>query len=67
MFLTALEELQASLGTLNDIATGHEMLHALAQRGIQLPPSIGDVDETKLLQAAEAAHERLGDAKRFWR
>jgi CHAD domain-containing protein len=65
-FLSALEELQSSLGALNDIATANEMAHELSARGITLPDAGGN-DEDRLLIEAEAAHEALVDAKRFWR
>jgi len=65
-FLNALEALQSSLGTLNDIATGKQMAQGLAAQGIHLPAT-GDADEAALLSKAEAAHDAFADARPFWR
>lgn len=65
-FLSALEELQASLGGLNDIATGETLAKELAAQGIDLPADIADADEARLLRDAETAHKSLVKAKPFW-
>jgi inorganic triphosphatase YgiF len=65
-FLAALEDLQAELGHLNDIATGEELAAAFAAKNIVLP-SPPATDVAKRLTAAEDAYDRLVDAKRFWR
>jgi len=66
-FLTALEELQSRLGTLNDIATGEELARELSAKGIELPPAADGVDEARLVDVAAAAHDGFADAKPFWR
>lgn len=80
-FVGVLQELQESLGDLNDIATGHEMARALAQAvdasGDSPPPPTllfaaghvsgeRDAGETALLASAAAAHRKLRHAKPFW-
>ena len=64
-FVTALEAVQEHLGALNDLATAEELAHGLAARGIDLPQR--RVDEGELLRQADAAYDRLVDAKPFWR
>lgn len=66
-FLSALEDLQASLGALNDIATGEKLAKELSARGIDLPADIVDANEAQLLRDAESAHKAFVKAKPFWR
>ncbi len=66
-FLSALEDLQTALGELNDIATGEALTRELSAKGIDLPVAAGGKGERKLLREADAAYDRLVDAKRFWR
>lgn len=60
-FLDAMEALQDTLGTLNDIATAPEIF---ARYKLGEPPAHDD--RAELLDRAETAHEELMDAKRFW-
>jgi inorganic triphosphatase YgiF len=62
-FLAALEELQEVLGALSDLATAP---HVFAQLGLEPPAFMGE-DCDGLLDRAEAAHDLLMDAKRFWK
>jgi triphosphatase len=62
-FLSALEDLQDALGMLNDLATAPLVF---AQLGLGEPPNSGP-DRKALLKQAEAAHDELMDAKRFWK
>lgn len=66
-FVSALEDLQASLGALNDIATGERLAKELSAKGIDLPADIADADEAQLLRDAEIAHKAFAKAKPFWR
>ncbi len=67
-FVGVMEALQEHLGALNDLATASDILTRLGigdePRGTTL---LCPGDKGNLLAAAEAAHEALVDAKRFWR
>jgi triphosphatase len=67
-FLDALEELQETLGDLNDEATGRVLF---AELDIDPATTFGWMEPTNrrigLLKRAEEAHDALVDAKRFWR
>jgi inorganic triphosphatase YgiF len=78
-FIAALEDLQACLGYLNDIQTGHEIAAGLA-RPEAAPASgsdpvraaAGHLDEqdkrtAALLSSACEAHQRLSGVKPFWK
>jgi CHAD domain-containing protein len=66
--LSALEDLQTELGELNDMVVGRALL---AELGVTdagtLLPSASSRHVRKLLDRAGDCHERLVDAKRFWR
>lgn len=67
-FVAALERLQDDLGALNDLSTAPEVLTRLGL--IDLPGAaalLASGSRPALLDSAEAAHEALVDAKRFWR
>jgi inorganic triphosphatase YgiF len=74
-FVNALSELQDQLGALNDIATGHEVVRAIAgeHTGASALFAAGitaadlEARTRKLLAAAADAHADLMDAKPFWR
>lgn len=75
-FVAALEDLQDSLGALNDIQTGHDIALSFAPTdGGPLPAAAfpashvdgrQDAAVEPLLQAAQTAQGRLVAAKRFW-
>lgn len=77
-FVAALEGLQGELGSLNDIATGHEMAVSLARGldGTRETPALlfaaghlsgeADAHEAELLRAAAEAHKAIRKAKPFW-
>lgn len=81
-FLAELEALQSSLGDLNDIATGEEMVASLARDGAGPPPDsdagasaarVGPASEevpereAQLLACAVKAQRGVADAQPFWR
>lgn len=66
-FMTALESLQDSLGALNDLAAGPEVLKRLGV--LDLPGAqalIAGPDREPLLKAATDAHGRLSGIRRYW-
>lgn len=73
-FVAALEDLQDSLGDLNDITTGHELLNELTEAGsgsalFAAGMTAADIEAraTKLVASAAKAHEALIDVRPFWR
>lgn len=75
-FVSALERLQACLGELNDIQTGHELAESLAvsaPAGAPLAFAAGhaaggqDGREAALIATAVEAHTAFSQAKTFWR
>lgn len=67
-FIASLQALQDQLGALNDLATAAFVLEELGVAGDPEASRLTAGDQKKkLLQAAEAAHGRLFDLKRFWR
>ncbi|MGX5733950.1 CYTH and CHAD domain-containing protein [Bosea thiooxidans] len=74
-FLSALSDLQDSLGALNDMETGQEILdelaHAEAEETRQMADCFtasGAQDKSKkLLKSAEKAHQALTGCEPFWR
>lgn len=83
LFLSALEDLQDRLGGLNDVAVGHAVAVATAERDDAEPSSdphaqrylfaAGRISERQderiasLLEEAATAHRAFADAKPFWR
>lgn len=64
-FLSALEELQEALGTLNDLETARALR---LEHGPAAPEETGGGEpDGKLVADAVAAHEAFVDAKPFWR
>jgi CHAD domain-containing protein len=61
-FVEAMEALQDELGLLNDIATAPEIF---ARYKLGDPPERDD--RNALLKRAEKAHDKLIEAKRYWR
>jgi len=67
-FLDALEDLQTELGHLNDLASGRALFDELGIGNADTILAAGKKgDPARLLPKAEDAHDRLIDAKRFWR
>ncbi len=78
-FVGGLEQLQGSLGDLNDIATGHEMALELAKSTESEPgaPALlfaaghvsgtADAREAALIESAVEAHRALRKLKPFWK
>lgn len=74
-FLAALSALQDSLGALNDMETGRDILDELAQAGAEEVRSSAErfVDggsggkSSKLLKSAQKAHAALTECEPFWR
>ena len=65
-----------SIGDLNDIATGHELLDDLTDTDLKATSAVfaagvtaADIEARsgKLLKAAAQAHEELVDMRPFWR
>lgn len=71
-FLSALHELQGSLGELNDMETGREIVATLTREAgsAVAPPQLGRKAEARreaaLLKTAVTAHRAVADAKPFW-
>lgn len=74
-FVSALSDLQDHLGSLNDLATAHDVVSGLivteaggeALFAAGLTAADGDATAAKLLSSAADAHEELLDVKPFWR
>lgn len=75
-FVSALSELQDGLGELNDIATGHELLHELTDTELKAGSAVfaagmtaADIEArgAKLLKTASRTHDELVDMRPFWR
>lgn len=76
-FVSALERLQACLGELNDIETGHALAESLARSAPTATPLLlfaaghaaggQDGREAALVASAVEAHAAFSDAKTFWR
>ncbi len=67
-FLEAIEDMQTQLGHLNDLASGRALFDELGIADAETILAAGKKgDPARLLPKAEDAHERLIDAKRFWR
>lgn len=75
-FVSALSELQDGLGELNDIATGHELLHDLTDTELKAGSAVfaagmtaADIEArgAKLLKTASRAPDELVDMRPFWR
>ena len=65
--LAALEDIQDSLGALNDIATRKALL-ATGEKDTQLrAPGADSAEEAVRLKEAERAYERFAKAKAFWK
>lgn len=64
-FLGALADMQASLGSLNDIATASEIEAMHPAGGAKQAPSQEEIGS--LLREAAEAHERFVDVKPFWK
>lgn len=62
-FVAAMQELQAHLGDLNDIATAPVVL---ARLGVTVDPT-PETERTRLIDAAAEAYHDLIERKRFWR
>lgn len=62
-FIAAMQELQAHLGDLNDLATAPMLL---ARLGVAMEPAAA-ADRTRLIDASAEAYDQLMDRKRFWR
>lgn len=75
VFAAALADIQDALGTLNDIATGHELLEGMADSKVDrsvvfaagLTAAEGDDSTSRFLAHAKKAHEALVEARPFWR
>ena len=68
--LAALEKLQDSLGTLNDIANRQSIfdIGAAGHETVELPlPKIGPGEEKALMKTAKHAYARFADIKPFWK
>lgn len=61
-FIGAMQELQAHLGDLNDMATEPVLL---AQLGVAIAP-VPAPDQARLLKASADAYDELMDRRRFW-
>jgi triphosphatase len=67
-FLDTIEDLQSSLGHLNDLASGRALLRNLDIADADSILATGKkANRDRLLARAEEAHARLLDVKRFWR
>ncbi|RUW53637.1 inorganic triphosphatase [Mesorhizobium sp. M1A.F.Ca.ET.072.01.1.1] len=67
-FMKMMESLQDQLGSLNDLATAHDMLAALELSDVAGAKDLYSTeDKSKLLKDAAKAHDALVDARRFWR
>lgn len=74
-FVKAVKKLQGKLGSLNDVATGHEMMADAAQSGRSRSAAFaagvtaadGDARTEPLLKEAKATRKALMEAKPFWR
>ncbi|GGC87890.1 CYTH and CHAD domain-containing protein [Chelatococcus reniformis] len=74
-FTTALSDMQDSLGALNDIATGHEIIDEIVGAGADSSASfaagltMADIEarSQRLLASAAEAHTALVEVRPFWR
>lgn len=74
-FVKAVKRLQGKLGSLNDVATGHELMADAAQSGRSRSAAFaagvtaadGDARTEPLLKEAKATRKALMEAKPFWR
>lgn len=67
-FLSAMEDLQETLGALNDLATGPSVLERYGLADHPARDSVLPVaDKRKLIDAAQAAVDDVLETKRFWR
>lgn len=68
--LAALENLQDTLGVLNDIANRQTFMNAGRNRlqlGTQPVPKVDPAEEKTLMKTAKRAYERFADTKPFWK
>lgn len=67
-FVRALQSLQDQLGSLNDLATAPAVLEKLGMTNdVDARELLVSGKKKKLLRAAEKAHNKLTDIKRFWK
>ncbi|WP_246707517.1 CHAD domain-containing protein [Mesorhizobium sp. NZP2077] len=67
-FITAMEDLQDHLGSLNDLATAPDMLAALELSDVAGAKDLFSAeDKSKLLEDAAEAHAAFVKTSRFWR
>lgn len=67
-FITAMEDLQDHLGSLNDLATAPDMLAALELSDVAGAKDLFSADDkSKLLEDAAKAHAAFVQTRRFWR
>jgi len=67
-FARALQSLQDQLGSLNDLATAPAVLEKLGMTNdVDARELLASGKKKKLLRAAEKAHNKLTDIKRFWK
>ena len=67
-FVRALQSLQDQLGSLNDLATAPAVLEKLGMTNdVDARELLASGKKKNLLRAAEKAHNKLTDIKRFWK
>lgn len=67
-FVRALQSLQDQLGSLNDLATAPAVLEKLGMTNdVDARELLFSGKKKKLMRAAEKAHNKLTDIKRFWK
>lgn len=67
-FITAMEDLQDQLGSLNDLATAPDMLAALELSDVAGAKDLFRAeDKSKFLEDAAGAHDAFVNTRRFWR